>query len=178
MQDNAYPFAIGAAVDGSSGQFDGILGTLWFTNDGKAYRLCKLTTELALAASRCVVTAYSAGVPTWKCDLAGAVTSEDVVVIPSTQTGSGSTSTTLLADDYFWGQVSGACSFISANTTLVYVAGQTVLANSLGGVAALAAVTTASTVTYRQGNLRVTNTVASTNTVAAGAITGMISGLI
>ena len=177
MYDSALYFPIGQARASTNSHLDGALGAIYFTPTGKAYRLCKNTTALALAASKCLVTAFSAGAPTWNVDLAGAVvTTDNIIVVPTGQVGSGSTTTTLAAGDYFWGQVSGPCSFLPAATTTVKTEGEGLSVNSLGYVVQIAAVTTASTVVVPGSTLRATNTAAA-STVAV-AITGFIASLI
>lgn len=173
MYDAVLPVAVGKALP-STANLDPLLGQLYIATTGKIYRLAKATSTVALAASLGLVTAYSAGTPTWSCALAGGSVTEDIVFVPVGQVGSTGT-TSLIAGDYFLALVSGAHSFITNNTTVVKTAGQCLAVNSLGYVVVITAVTTASLVP-KQTDLQATNTAALTTTT--GTITGIVSGLI
>lgn len=176
MYDTALPFPIGTAKAGvAGGLYANVLGTLWTATDGKIYRLCQNgAADIATAAGRGVVTGFSAGTPTWVTVLAGAVTTNDIVVIPTGQTGSGATSTTLVAYDYYFALVSGPTSLLAANTTMVKVTANSLTevlqVNSLGQFAAFTEARPAGS------KIQATNTIAAT---AAGLpITAVIAGLI
>lgn len=112
MLNAILPFAVGKADAGT--YLAASLGNLYEV-DGKIYRLCKNGASLASAAQKTVVTAVSSGVPTWVT--AVSTTANDYLVagvIPAGQVGTGATTTTLAADDYFLLQVSGQCKIISA----------------------------------------------------------------
>ncbi len=174
MANLTAPITVGTASANAVHAAD--LGKITWLN-GAAYRVCKNTTLLALAASKGLVTAFTAGVPTWNVDLAGAggYTDFGLVFVPAGQVGSSNT-TSLLAGDYFMGQVSGPATFLAANTTMVKVAGQSLSVSSLGLVSAIAVVTTASTVAVPNSSIQATNTAGAAATGAA--ITGFIAGLI
>jgi hypothetical protein len=81
--------------------------------DGKIYKVVKATSTIATAASRGVVTAFSAGQPTWSVALPGYPTGNDVLFVPAGQTGSTGT-TSIIAGDYFLAQVSGPATALPA----------------------------------------------------------------
>lgn len=176
MYDSATPFPIGTAIASASGSaYASMLGSRWTTPDGKIYRLCQVgASDITTAAGRGVVTAYSAGVPTFVVSLAGAVTTQDIVVIPAGQTGSGSTSTTLVAGDYFFALVLGPATVLATDTTMVRTTANSLIqflqVNSLGTFAAF-------TETKTPGvKIQATNTVAAT---AAGlGVTAMVNCLL
>lgn len=172
MYDSAYPFPVGKAVAGATGSLDGLLGVLYVANDGKMYRLCKNSADITAAASKGVVTAFTAGVPTWVTALPSAATTQDVVFIPAGQTGSGLTSTTLLANDYFWGQVSGPAVFLAANTATVKTGAQVLQVNTTGFVQSYVS----SGALEAGTNIQATNSAGASS--AGATITGFIAGLI
>lgn len=176
MLTSATPFPIGTAIASAKGTaYASMLGTRWTTPDGKIYRLCQVgASDITTAAGRGVVTAYSAGVPSWIVSFAGAVTTQDIVVIPAGQTGSGATSTTLVAGDYFFALVQGPATLLATNTTMVRVTANSLTeflqVNSLGTFAAFTESRTPA------ARIQATNTVAAT---AAGlGVTAIVSTLL
>jgi len=152
------------------------LGKMIISN-GKMYVLCKNTTALASAAKKGLVSAFSAGVPTWNVDLPADAIGAPFVIVPSGQTGSDG-STTLLAGDYFLGQISGPFTGL-AGVTLIKTTGLQpgLFVNSLGRIMAYAKITSVTVSLLQQTN----NTSYITNTAVASAgddITGVLSGLV
>lgn len=119
---NTTPINVGTASAKSEHAAD--LGKLIFIN-GKGYRVCKVgASAITTAAKRVVVSALdSDGLPTWVVSLPGAQEYQGnyFAVIPTGQVGTGTTTTTLAAGDYFLAQVSGPAQ---------------VLCNSSAGIAA------------------------------------------
>ncbi len=107
------PFAVGKSD--ASTALAASLGNLYEV-DGKIYRLCKNgASDILTAAQKTLVTALSSGVPTWVVTTTTTANSWLAAgVVPVGQVGTGATSTTLVAGDYFLLQVSGACKVISA----------------------------------------------------------------
>lgn len=176
MYDSATPFPIGTAVSSTKGTaYASMLGSRWTTPDGKIYRLCQVgASDITTAAGRGVVTAYSAGAPTWVVSLAGAPTTQDLVMIPAGQTGSGSTSTTLVAGDYFFALVLGPSTGLSVDTVLVRTTANSLIqflqVNSLGQIGVF-------TETKTPGvKIQATNTVAAS--VASASVTIMVNCLL
>jgi hypothetical protein len=152
------------------------LGKMIISN-GKMYVLCKNTTLLAAAAKKGLVSAFSAGVPTWNVDLPADATGAPFVIIPAGQVGSDG-STSLLAGDYFLGQISGPFTGLSANTLVRTGAAQNGLfVNSLGRIVAYIAITstTVSTVAHTKNTSYITNTAVCT---AGDDQTGVLAGLV
>lgn len=148
----------------------GQLGNIYIGADGKIYRLVKAGATIATAASLGLKVGITAGVHDWTVTVPSAATTADVVFVPAGQVGSTGT-TSLISGDYFMAQVSGGCTFLAANTTLVLSDTQVLQVNTTGYVAALT-----STTVEASSCLRATNSAAAS---AAGvAITGYIAGLI
>lgn len=152
---------------------DSVLGQIHIATTGRIFRLCKANSAITSCASKGVVSAYSAGVPTWVVDLPAAVVTDNLLFVPASQTGSTGTSD-FVASDYFYALTNGRTTFLAANTTLVQVEGQRLAVNTSGQVAAITAVTTASTVSFGS-RLQATNTAAAT--AAGQAITGYVTGI-
>lgn len=152
------------------------LGKLVMAN-GKIYVMCKLTTTLAAAAKKGVVTSFSAGVPTFNVDLPTDATGTGFGIIPSGQVGSTGT-TSLLAGDYFYLQVSGPFTGLAATTLIKTTGLQPGLAvNSVGRIVAYAKITSITVSLVQQLN----NTAYITNTAVCTAgddQTGVLAGLI
>ena len=152
------------------------LGKVVFAN-GKVYVVAKNTTLLADAGGRGVVTAITAGVPTWNVALPADPQGYGFGVIPKGQKGSTGT-TSLLANDYFLLQVSGPCTILSGCTLVKTSATQPGLAvQSLGLIVGYAGITS-TTVSLSQG-LKNTSYLTQTAVVAlSGDATAVLSGLI
>lgn len=174
MYDVVKPVELTKAL-ASSASLDGLLGSIWVDTTGKIYRLVKAGAAITAVAKLGLVTAYSAGVPTWAVGLPGGVVTEDLVFAPASQVGSTGTAD-LVSGDYFLAQISGSTSFITTNTTLVKTAGQALAVNSLGYVVPITAITVASLITYPGSHIYATNTAAITTTT--GTVTGIIIGLL
>lgn len=133
---NTTPINVGTASAKSEHAAD--LGKLIFIN-GKGYRVCKVgTSAITTAAKKVVVSALDAsGQPTWVVALPGAQEYEGnyFLVVPAGQVGTGSTTTTLAAGDYFLAQVSGPTELL-CNTSAGIAAGtsQALVALSTGKV--------------------------------------------
>jgi hypothetical protein len=168
------PIAVGTASANAAHKAD--LGKVVFAN-GKIYVVAKLVTELADAGGRGVVTAFSAGAPTWNVDLPANAQGFAFGVIPKGQTGSTKTSS-LLAGDYFLLQISGPCTILSGCTLIDTTAMQAGLAvNSLGLILGYAQITSV-TVSLAQ-QLRNTSYLTQSAVVAlSGDATAVLSGLI
>lgn len=105
------PLAVGTASGNAALAKD--LGKVYWIN-GRAVRLVKQVLALSSAASKIIVSALSAGAPTWS--MATSTTANDYLpggVIPAGQTGSTGT-TGLIAGDYLLVYVSGATDIITA----------------------------------------------------------------
>lgn len=104
-------FPVGTASASTLNAAD--LGKIYWQN-GRGYRLLKATNAIAACARKVVVSAVSGGAFTWSCDVSTTANDTTVAaIIPSNQVGSSGT-TGLLAGDYFYGQVSGITTGISA----------------------------------------------------------------
>ena len=80
---------------------------------GKLFRLVRMSASLSAAATKVIVTAVSAGAPTWLCTTT--TTANDWLaagVIPTGQKGSDGT-TALASGDYLLIQISGSCDVMS-----------------------------------------------------------------
>lgn len=168
------PITVGTASASATHAAD--LGKIVFVN-GKVYVVAKSTSAIAAAGGKGVVTAFSAGVPTWNVALPADVTGESFGIIPAGQTGSTGT-TGLVAGDYFMLQVSGPFAGISGVTLLKSTATAPGLAvTSLGYIIAYAKVTSV-TVSLLQ-TIRNTSYITNTAVCSAGdSITGVLAGLI
>lgn len=146
-------------------------------SNGKVYVLAKAGAAIAAAAKKGVVTAFSAGVPTWAVDVPADPQGYAFGIIPAGQVGSDG-STGLLSGDYFLLQVSGAATGLSGMTLIKTTGLQPGLAvNSLGRVFAYAKITSITVSLVQQLN----NTSFITNTAVASAgddITCVLSGLL
>lgn len=133
---NTTPIRVATASAKSEHAAD--LGKLIFV-DGKGYRVVKVgTSAITTAAKKVVVSALdSSGLPTWVVALPGAQEYEGNYfgVIPTGQVGTGTTTTTLAAGDYFLMQVSGACELIAA-ASIAAGTSQALVALSTGKVKA------------------------------------------
>lgn len=160
--------------DGIAAQLTSELGKLRFV-DGKGYRLCKAGADITTAPKKVLVSAISSGQPTWVVSLGGASTAyiqKWRVVVPSNQVGSGSTSTTLVTGDYFYGQVSGPCTLLS-NAAITAGGSLLLVAMSTGKVKA-ATLTTAVVAAASIGF----NTATANATAADVTIGACLKGLI
>lgn len=151
------------------------LGKIVFVG-GRIFRVCKATSAIASAAKKFVVSARTAGVPTWNVAIdttaAGAYKGNKTYVqIPVGQVGSDG-STGLLANDYFLGQVSGPTTFI-ASAALAVGNSLVIVVNSLGTIKAA----TLTTVLVANGRVGYTTHTAAT-TAANVDVGGMLVGLI
>lgn len=168
------PIKVGTASANAAHAAD--LGKLVFV-DGKMYVVAKAASAIAAAAKKGVVTAFSAGVPTWVVDLPVDAIGESFGIIPAGQTGSTGT-TGLVAGDYFMLQISGPFTGLAGVTLIKTSATHPgIQVNSLGRVLAFAKVTSI-TVSLLQ---TIRNTGYITNTAACTAgddITGVLAGLV
>lgn len=97
------------------------LGETWWEGDAQ-YRLVQNNTSSALAsaASKPLVTAFSAGVPTWKVTTTTTADSDAVAgVVPSDIATISTTSGQLDAGDIFAVQIRGPGSVLAENTTAI-----------------------------------------------------------
>jgi hypothetical protein len=168
------PITVGTASASATHAAD--LGKIVFVN-GKIYVVAKANAAIAAAAKKGVVTAITAGVPTWVVDLPTDAVGEAFGIIPSGQTGS-TGGTGLVAGDYFMLQVSGPFTGLSGVTLLKTSATATgIQVNSLGRVLAYAKVTSV-TVSLLQ---TIRNTAYITNTAVCSVgddMTGVLAGLV
>jgi hypothetical protein len=169
-----FPITPGTASANAAHKAD--LGKVVFAN-GKIYVVAKLTTTLADAGGRGVVTEFVSGAPTWNVDLPSNAQGFAFGVIPKGQKGSTGTSS-LIAGDYFLLQVSGPCTILSGCTLIDTTAVQAGLAvQSLGLIVAYAQITSI-TVSLAQ-QLRNTSYLTQTAVVAlSGDATAVLSGLV
>lgn len=155
------------------------LGKLVFSG-GKVYRMCKANAAIATAASRVLKTALTAGVPTWVVDFpTAAVLDLYHVVVPASQVGTGTTTTTLAAGDYFLAQVSGATNFKAADTvaTSLITAGMPLRVTTAGYVSSYTASPATGAINEWPGNnSRITNS--AVVTAAGDVIPGILVGMI
>ncbi len=117
MSATTPPLAIGTASGSAALKKD--LGKVYWVN-GRAVRLVRQVLALSAAASKVIVSAATAGAPTWQ--MATSTSANDANpggVIPAGQTGSTGT-TGLIAGDYLLVYVSGACDIISAGAVAQY----------------------------------------------------------
>ena len=160
--------AVGTAS--AATDLENMLGTLYQAADGKVYRLVKSTGALAAAARKFVVSAITAGQPTWNVALnttaAQAYTQRIRVLIPAGQTGSTGT-TGLVAGDYFLAQVEGPSTALCA-AALAAGGSHVLVVNTLGQ---LKAATLTTLVTGLSSPAFTTHTAATT---VAGATVGIV----
>ena len=167
------PITVGTASANSIHAGD--LGKLVFS-EGKMYRVCKSSAAVASAASKFLTSAVTAGVPTWIVSLdttaANAYKQKFRVHVPAGQTGTGTTTTTLAAGDYFLAQVSGPATALCA-AALAAGGSHVLVANTLGQ---LKAATLTTLVTGLSSPAFSTHTAATT--IAGATIGVQLRGLV
>lgn len=181
MYDAAYPFPILTSVAGTNGQYDGLLGTLVIHPTGKAYRLCKngaaaITTAQGRFVSSAVSSKATNNQPTWVMSLPAASSTYKQYYraqIPYGTTGSGSTSTTLAASDYFWAQVSGPTKFVCGTAVVAVAASNCLVVLSTGWVKQ-STLTTAIALKASVGFGTHTATTTAANAVIGGMLVGLM----
>lgn len=173
--DTALPITIGRAVAAGNSHLAGLLGTLWYTPDGKGYRLCQANGAVAAAASKVLQSSLLSGAPTWKLSIdttaANAYKQKVRAVVPAGQVGSTGT-TGLIDGDYFLAQVSGPSTALCA-AALATGGSLVLVVNSLGQ---LKTATLTTLVTGKAGVGFSTHTAATT--IAGAAFGVQLVGLI
>lgn len=104
--------------DVTTADLSGDLGNVYEAEDGKAYRLVKAGANIASAAKKALVTALSSAAPTWVVDTT--TTANDHLaagLVPSGINTISDTADRLDSGDYFFVQVSGHATAISAAAT-------------------------------------------------------------
>jgi len=162
-----FPFPLGTVETGSF--CAGLLGQL-YEKDNKVYRLCQADNAITDPENKVVVTAYSAGVPTYVVDVTTTLGDVDVAgVIPNDYNA-----INLAADDYFYVQVTGPCQVLAQATTITE--GAPLHAGSVAGTAQEIITGAEAKSAVKAYFAYATNTAAAT--AASLAITAMLDGLL
>lgn len=121
MAESILPFPVDQVATeaaNSDGGLSADLGNVYRGKDGNLYRLVQAASDIASAAKKTLVTATSGSnpaSPTWKVDTTTTANDAHVVgVVPSDITAETTTSGTIDQNEYFFVQVSGPTTTISA----------------------------------------------------------------
>jgi len=167
--DIARPFPIGSYRASTSTALAGLLGTVTVFNN-KTYRLVQNSgTAITTPQGKVLVTALTLGVPTYVVAISDATTGVGKAGVISSDYGT----TTIPADAYFWLQVSGPTSVLSATTTITT---GLPLGPSTAGTAVLIATSVAGGVAIVANIGYSTNSAAVTT--AGTAITMILDGIL
>jgi len=108
------PFPLGYAD--ASGTYTGAVGNVYGPDvDGKVYRLVSATAAITAPARKAVVTAFSAGVPTYAVDVTSTAANGAICGVVPTEYGS----TTIAIGAVFLVQIAGPASVLAQSSSIV-----------------------------------------------------------